>query len=128
MLSKILSMAGCPSMIIHSDEPLLRIRTLSVDEVRRSGLSDIEVPDLNYLGELHLKGSIPLYVAVLHRDSVMAFSRLNGYDALIVGTPVTLDASNKHDQTPLWQRSGGGVGSQPPDRLLPRVPIQDRRA
>ena len=85
MLSKILSMAGCPSMIIHSDEPLLRIRTLSVDEVRRSGLSDIEVPDLNYLGELHLKGSIPLHVAVLHRDSVMAFSRLNEYDSLIVG-------------------------------------------
>ena len=72
-------------MIIHSDEPLLRIGTFSVDEVRCSDLSDIEVPDLNCLGKLHLEGIIPLYVAVLHRNSVMAFSRLNKYDALIVG-------------------------------------------
>jgi hypothetical protein len=78
-------MIGSSSMIIDSDVPLLRVRHLSEKEVRRSGLGNLEVPDLSWWGKLRLESMRLFIVAVLHRDSVMTCSRINSYDAIIAG-------------------------------------------
>ena len=59
-------MSGGSTTVTSRDAELLRIRNLSPDEVVLAGLSEVNVPDLDYWADMYVGDVNFLSVAVLH--------------------------------------------------------------